>query len=58
MRVLIDVPAVTRSKSGARELAKLLPTEEEIAKLLDQTTRAFLPVSFRLQGGARITFND
>ncbi len=58
MRVTIDVPAVPRSRTGAAELAKVLPNEETIEELFRHAAHAVLPVTFRLNGGARITFDE
>jgi len=58
MRVIIDIPAVPRSRSGAQELARLFPNEALIEELFGHTAHAVLPVTFRLAGGARITFNE
>lgn len=58
MQVDIHIPAVQRSRTGAREIVKLMPSEDELWTLLGQTRRAVLPITFRLEGGARITFSD
>ncbi len=58
MQVTIHIPAVPRSRTGAREIVKIIPSEDELWTLLNQTTGAILPVTFQLKGGARITFDD
>ncbi len=58
MLVTIDIPAVPRSRTGAQELARLLPKQDEIEELFRHAAHAVLPVTFRLDGAARITFNE
>ena len=58
MDVNISVPAVPRSKSGAAELAGVLPDRETLEELFKHAAYAVLPVTFRLDGGAMIRFDE